>query len=285
MCVNLGSEKAAGVSVRIGKVFSKMTLVIFGPPEGIFRYEPAPKEEIDEHLGTQSVYIRKKKVDNRLVIMLGGYVLAFGLFAVMVFWDIFLLSESHDCDDTTIDCFAYTDVVNATSGPINDCGEFENMQNNNGTTTITCYTFKYAFGAALGAIGGLLTMIRTVMKIISATFLWAYSNAGDKCKCCSCSVLCVLMFHIFLVILIPFVLPISFVAIVIGFSSLSVSNIIQIILFIFTLFIGISFPWCFFVDDNDSNEDRYDGHNGIAYDKTKINDETKLSNETTPINA
>jgi hypothetical protein len=281
-CVNLCSKKAATATVVITKIFSKMALVVFGPPEGIFRYEAAPTEELDEHLGTQVVYIRKKRVDNRWVVMLGVHVLTFGVFAMMVFWDIFLLSESHVCDDTTIDCFAETDVVNATSGPINDCAKFETTLTNNGTTTITCYTFTYAFGPALGAVGGLFTMIRIIMKIISAMFLWAYSNAGDKCKRCSCSFRCVFIFHGILII---FVLPIitAFVAIAVGFSTLSIPNHIQVLLFMLTLSIGIGFPWCLFTgDDNASIKDRLCGHNESA-------DEIPLSgaatnNETTPIN-
>ena len=279
MCISFGSKKAATVNLGILKLFSKMAVVIFGPPEGIFRYEAAPKEELDEHLGTQVVYIRRKKVSAPWVIMLGCYVLAFGLFAVMVFWDIFLLSESHDCDDTTIDCFADTDVINATSGPIDDCSQYETTGDINGTTTITCYTFTYAFGAALGAIGGLLIMIRTVMKVISAIFMWAYANSSDECKCCRCSFFCVLIFHFILILLIPFVLPVTFIALVVGFSSLSIPNIIQVFLFIITLFFGISFPWCFFIGDEDHN---FISQSERAEDRTPITGVIE-NDETTPI--
>ena len=286
MGMKLGSKKAANVNHGVLKIISKMALVVFGPPENIFRYEAAPKEELDEQTGTQVVYIRRKRVSNGFVVMLGGYVLTFGLFAVMVFWDIFLLSESHDCDDTTIDCFSQTDIANASSGLIKDCAELE-MQTN-GTTLITCYTFTFAFGAALGAIGGLLTMIRIVMKIISSTFLWAYSNAGDNCKCCSCSIYCVLIFHIILVTLIPFVAAIIITLIVVGSSSLnynlSIANIIQVVLFMLTLLIGISFPWCLFIDDdNGSIQERLFGHKGRADDRTPISD-AATHDETTPIN-
>ena len=103
------------VNIGVLKIILKMALIVFGPPESVFRYEAAPKEE-------QVVYIRRKRVGNLLVIMLGSYILTFGLFTLMVFWDISLLSESHDC---AIDCFSQTDIANATSGPIKYCVELE----------------------------------------------------------------------------------------------------------------------------------------------------------------
>lgn len=59
--------------------------------------------------------------------LLGGYVLTFGLFAAKGLRDIFLLSESHDCDDTTILTASYKlmSLTLYTSGPIN---EFETLQ-------------------------------------------------------------------------------------------------------------------------------------------------------------
>lgn len=245
LCASSGSEKAAGVILGFLKVISKMAIVVFGPPEGIFRYDPAPKEKVDQHIGSREVYIKGKKVHIALVIMMGAYVLTFGLFAIMVFWDIFLLSESHDCDDTTIDCFVESVAINVSSGPIRDCSLYEKTAGNSTSSIrITCYTFTYAFGAALGAIGGLLTMIRIVMKVISAAIMWTYENASDECKCCSCSLCCVITTHCGLILLIPFILPITFI--IIAFASLSIANIIQIILFILTLAIGMSFPWCIY---------------------------------------
>lgn len=61
--------------------------------------------------------------------------------------------------------------------------------------------------------------------------------------------------------MIPFVFPITFVAIAVIFSSLSVPNVIQI---------RISFPWCCFVDDDDSTEHRYGDHIESVDDRTLI---------------
>ena len=50
------------------------------------------------------------------------------------------------------------------------------------------------------------------------------------------------------------------------------------------LLIGISFPWCLFIDDdNDSIRERLFGHKGRADDRTQISD-AATNDETTPIN-
>ena len=67
------------------------------------------------------------------------------MFSVMVFWDIFLLGESSDCDDTTIDCFAQVAGNDSSFSPVDDCELYEDYGSNE---TISCYTFVFSFGQA-----------------------------------------------------------------------------------------------------------------------------------------
>jgi hypothetical protein len=134
----------------------KLTMIVFGPPLGVVRYERHTKEEVD-HLKIPVVYINKQPVPKYIVCMLGLYVISFIIFAITVFWDIFLFVQSSDCDDTTIDCFALTPANDTKFEPVFDCSLYEDYGSN---VTISCYSFAYSFGPALGAIGGLFTMIK-----------------------------------------------------------------------------------------------------------------------------
>ena len=243
-CVLLNKRDSALAAVKkYGKGMTKLTMVVFGPPMGIVQYERHREEEVD-HLDITVVYIHKRKVPRRVVFMLGAYTIGFIAFAISVFWDIFLLVQSSDCDDTTIDCFAINDT---NSEPIHDCNIYEGYGSN---VTISCYSFVYSFGPALGAIGGLFTMIKVIMKVISAIFLGLYGYAHDNKKL----IWFFNLFQAFVVLFVPIGIPIGMVVIVIGFPSLSVANIAQIILAMFTLCIGFSIPWSYFTTpDSDDN--------------------------------
>ena len=260
------SRRTNHLSMAMNRFFSWMTSIAFGPPEGVFRYEPEQQEEWDEHLGTKTIYLGRKKVNSILVVMLGSYVFVYFLFAIMVSWDIFLLSESYECNNKTIDCFEEN------GDPITDCNK------RNVTTQdqdrITCYTFSFSFGAALGAFGGLLSMIRIMMKVISAVFLWAYTKySGDKCKR-------VFLVHLLLIFSIPIVISITVFVYVVLFST-SFLDILSIVLFYFSLLIAVCFPWCLFADTENSSQ--HGNHSERAENRISIVG-GRVNDESTPIN-
>ena len=228
---------------------TKLTMIVFGPPLGVVRYDRHKEEKVD-HMKIPVVYIHKRPVPKFIVCMLGSYVISFIMFAITVFWDIFLLVQSSECDDTTIDCFAQTPNDTTKFEPVSDCSLYENYGSN---VTITCYSFAYSFGPALGTIGGLFTMIKIVMKGISAVFLGLYGYAIDNDKACCFYFMNI--FQIFAVILVPIGMPIGIIVITVGLPSLSYANLAQVLLAMFTMFIGFSIPWAVFTQpDSDENE-------------------------------
>jgi hypothetical protein len=95
------------------------------------------------------------------------------------------------------------------------------------------------------------------MKGISATFLGLYGYAYDNDKFCLFRFM--RFFQIFAVLLVPIGIPIGLVIITAGFPSLSYyANIAQMLLAMFTMFIGFSIPWAVFIEP-DSDEFENDG--------------------------
>ena len=248
-CVTCNHIDTAVSSAKLlFKSFTKLAMVVFGPPAGVLNYRAHEEEEVD-HMDNTVVYIHKRNVPQKIVTMLGSYVVTFIMFSVMVFWDIFLLKESSDCDDTTIDCFAQVADNDSSSLPVEDCTIYEGYGSN---VTISCYEFVYSFGPALAAIGGLFTMIKIVMKVISAVFLGLYGYAIRNNKLCLFKFM--ILFQVLLVFLIPIALPIALIIFVVGLPSLSIANIVQIVLLMLTLAIGFSVPWGYFVIPPDAYE-------------------------------
>lgn len=238
-------ETAIDTYTKLVQFFTKLTMVIFGPNNSVFHYRPNVDEGDD--LEIPVLYIHRKEVPTYLVMMMGSYVISFIMFSVGVFWDIFLLKDSSECDDTTIDCFAQV-AGNDTSSPIYDCETYEKLGSN---VTISCYSFVYSFGPALAASGGLFTMIKIVMGTIAGTFLALYGYALRKKK--KRLLRFTFFLQLFLLLLIPFGFPIVLIVFVVGLPSLSYANIAQVVILIFTLAIGFSIPWINFVPEN--NED------------------------------
>ena len=223
----------------------KLTMAVFGPHGGgnVLNHEKnqTKKDKKDEYdaKNLPIFYINNEKVHWIYRLMFGAYVIGFILFSATVFWDVFLLEESNNCDDTTIDCFAQVADNDSSFSPVKDCSVYEDYGSN---VTFICYTFVYSFGPALAAMGGLLTMIKIVMKIISVVFLSLYGYACSKKKLCL-----LILFQIFLVLLISIALPIVLIILVVDLPSLSAVNITQIALVMLTLFMGFSIPWGMFV--------------------------------------
>lgn len=127
----LGSTRADKIRAWIYNGSIKIGKMAFGPPMGVFG-----KQEDD----TNEVFIKNKPVPHYILFILGLFMLFFGLLAILVFWDVFLLRESNSCDNN-IDCFAMIEnngsEENSTSSPvtISDCREYEMVDN----VDISCF--------------------------------------------------------------------------------------------------------------------------------------------------
>ena len=245
-CATVGSEGATNIISFIYEKLCKLSKVVFGPPAGLF----------DKQKGSSSkdVYINGKPVPNCVLFILGGFMINFGFMAAFLFWDIFLIQGSSACDDD-IDCFISSiSTVNGsevyTNDPISDCSEFTDNKN----ITIKCYRFVYQFGTGLAAVGGLITAVKILMKLISAIFIYIYSQSGRKICCCRLSVIFLIITHA-LFVPILFVGSWTAIQVLVGFLNLSISTWIQIIFYTITVVTAFSIPWCIFVGKDEEEEE------------------------------
>ena len=241
----------------LSKLLTKLLMIVFGPGgSSVLQYERHEDKEKDA-LQIPVIYIHKRRVPKSFVVMFELYVASFILFSVTVFWDIFLLTESNDCDDTTIDCFAQV-AGNDTILPIYDCEIYENHDAN---VTISCFTFTYSYGKALAAIGGLLNMIDIIMKGIAGTFLGLYGYAVKSGI--NCILYLIISLQILLAVIVPFaILGIIFYVKSTTYSlSLSYTIIAQLVLGILTLVFGFSIPWMIFVYPDKENDENHHSNN------------------------
>lgn len=248
---------------------AKLAKGAFGQPLGLFNYQQDLK--IDE------VYIEGKRVPRSVLIALGIYLVMVIVYVAMVFWDIFFIEESSDCD-ATIDCFASTENNIMTEVPITNCSLYDEDPGKN--VTIQCFKFVYRLVPGLAAVGGMLTMSRIVTKLISVAFLYVYSCVGKKycCTCC-CKVpgaaLAILQFVLFfLLFIVTAVIP-YFIYL---YTSFSPGNIFQTIIIMLTIDIAFIIPWGYFVPINaNSIDDESSAHYHAVDENTEnVNHRGKL---------
>ena len=233
---------AKSVNKSMFKWLTKLIKIVFGPPVGLVHDKPHEDEELDGD-NVPVIYIHKEKVPKSVVLMLGSYVVLFFIFSFTVFLQLFLLELSSECDDTTIDCFANNDSTSDSFVPIDNCEVYEGYGSN---VTIICYDFSFSFGPALGAAGGLLPMIKLVMKAISVFFLNIYEKFKIKNK--SSRFLCTVLFQYLLIFALFIGGEAGVVYLTIGIStSTNYSNVLQFCLIFLTLCMGLGIPWSKFI--------------------------------------
>ena len=157
------------------KLFFMIPEIIFGPPKGVINFEPSRTSE------THIIYVGNNKVRKKVYISLWLLATTFIFSTIIVFWDLFLLNESYTCEDKTVDCFAFVSNESIQYQPVDDCSICEDTD-----ASFVCFEFKFSIGTALAVVGGLLTGMRIITKIISQSFTWLYNNSHEK-KCCSCN--------------------------------------------------------------------------------------------------
>lgn len=145
----------------VKKLVMLLPEAIFGPPCGLLSYESGKSIETD------SMFILKrrfKRIGFKYLSFLG---FTFILYAIIIFWDLFLLEESYMCDDS-IDCFDFNDTDIA----VTDCSLYEGREK----YAVVCYKFVFSFGTALAAFGGLITSLKLIVKITTKIAVRIYSH-------------------------------------------------------------------------------------------------------------
>ena len=159
------------------------------------------------------------------------------LFALITFWDIFLVQESQDCLPD-VDCF-FDDYTNSSSSsqlttmPLN-CSEVTTNDEDN----IICYKFALNISIAVAAAGGVLT-ISTIAMAISLSVATAISSR--------CSTFWVFIAMIIASILLPIGFIVGFIVFVVTndhFTLGKITPLMQLFIVFFAIFctLGI-FPW------------------------------------------
>ena len=220
---------------------SKIVMLVFGPPKAILKYERSNellKETNNHSTPNNSICIKGKKVEPIYVSVLALYVLVFCCFAIEVFWDIFLIdvSTGTKCNDRTSDCYRENN-----SNPITDCYLYDSDP----SAVFTCYTFSFALGSGLAAVGGLMTVAVFVMKVIAFLFLNMYSV--NHCKLSRCQCHChkhfILFFQYAVVLLGIINFYAVFIVVVTRHSSYSTADVCRSVFIFVTLVVGCAFPW------------------------------------------
>lgn len=220
--------------IKIGKVS-------FGPPMGVFgkRERHGEQEDRDDR---DDVFINDTRVPDWILALLGLFMISFGILAMLIFWDIFLIRESSSCDNN-IDCFARfknTSEENSTfkTVPISDCSEYEVTDN----ITISCFEFVYELGDAIGTIGGLITGVQLVMKMISIAVIYIYNSKCASNKCCK---YCLLAVHA-LIVAVTFAGALTAIQVLVGFLNLTIGGWIKALLYVLTICLALVIPWGMF---------------------------------------
>ena len=229
---------AQKVVCAMNSIYQSITTAVFGPPQGVINFEPA------KNISSHATYIGTRKVKMLTHVLLAAFGFGVIINIAIMFWNIFLLIESHTCDES-IDCFAKViDVSNestniptayATYTPVHNCSlEDESLE-------IICYEFTFSLGTGLAAAGGLFIALQIITKIISVSALKVYTCIPyKKFKGISSHAI----IHIITLLL---VIAGSIVSIVFYLRSLSTPKILsstfQFAAVLITVCFGFAIPW------------------------------------------
>ena len=125
--------------------------IVYGPPLAVLT--SAPGTERDEKI----VYIGKYEISGSVSWCLYCIGMLFVPSSFIVFWDLFVFTESHVCDDLTIDCFSSPSYE-----IVNNCTDYKHLE-----VELICFRFTLSFGIGLAAVGGVFTALQLIVKIIS----------------------------------------------------------------------------------------------------------------------
>ena len=194
--------------------------------------------------GPRSVY-QGKEVPRIIILMIGAYAFALGLFTAITFWDVFLLRQTYACDDG-LDCFPRAKNP-FTLRPIQNCSVYLESSTDQ---VVTCYAFVFHFGTAAGVAGGLITGANHILRGISATLLAGYNKVEEKrLKDIGFAVKLkrsIIFAQHFIVVLLSLV----FIAALCGalivldyFNKLNSSSVVHAVSLLLTIVLAFTIPW------------------------------------------
>lgn len=209
----------------------------FGGDHGFIRERPEPLPEKGNVFEVPKAYVGQYFVPTLVVVMVGLSAWLIVLTGWMVFWDVFLLKTTYACD-AAYDCYfnngSFLDL------PVDDCSDIADDDN----VSVTCYTLVFEFSYAFGVVGGFITMAKYTMVGISAFWLFLYTKAFEKSDGYVC---CLVFFHVSVVLVWLVLGNVILVLVVDAYGlvgHLTLATYVQAFVFIFTVMIAISIPWC-----------------------------------------
>ena len=238
-------EWAMKVFSAMNSFYHSITTAIFGPPSGVINFEQA------RSTSSHTTYIGRRKVKKITHALLAGFGLSFLLNIAIVFWDIFLFTESYTCDDS-LDCFAVginfinesgnISAVGISYTPVSNCSADEDE-----SLAIICYEFTFSFGTGLAAVGGMYSALQIIPKIISVSVLKVYSTCIPYKKFMRISSHTIV--HIMAVILVTVCCIVSIIFYILNMSVFELSSIFQFFAIVFTIWFGFAIPWYNLTED------------------------------------
>ena len=142
--------------------------IFYGPPLAVLTSMPGTKSK------ERKFYIASNEVSGFVSWCLYFIGMLFVPSSFIVFWDLFVFTESHVCDDLTIDCF---------SSPlyeiVNNCTDYKDLD-----VEFICFRFTFSFGIGLAAVGGVFTALQIIVKLISRFCIWFYKQIPKKGRWC-----------------------------------------------------------------------------------------------------
>ena len=152
-----------------------------------------PEYEITNE-GTETLYIRGRKLETNEVLVLAAVTVPFLVAIVTTFWDRYSLEETYSCtEDPEIHCFPLAippttnDALNITHPipKISDCSKWI-TSDISANVTFRCFKCVNNLQDAFAALGGLLSIFKVAIKIGFAVLLGVTTGLINLLICCKC---------------------------------------------------------------------------------------------------
>ena len=236
-CVKCKHVLAVKVSNFLWTALHKLSRLIF---KDVIKEAPS-----DDDKRPRSVY-QGKEVPQIIILMIGAYSFALGLFTAITFWDVFLLRQTYACDDG-LDCFPRSKKPFSLL-PIQNCSIYSEESTDE---VVTCYAFVFQFGTAAGVAGGLITVANHILRGISYSILAGYDKAEEHRMRAEVSFAAKLRrFVIFAQHFIVVLLVLVFIASLCGvlivldyFNKLNSSSVVHAVSLLLTIVLALTIPW------------------------------------------
>ncbi|XP_064384552.1 uncharacterized protein LOC135333506 [Halichondria panicea] len=138
--------------------------IFYGPPLAVLTNTPGTEGN------KKKFYIGKYEISRRVSWCLYFIGMLFIPSSFIVFWDLFVFTESQVCDDLAIDCFSPP-----SHEIVNNCTDYKDLD-----VEFICFRFTFSFGIGLAAAGGVFTALQLIVKIISRSSIWFNKRCSKR---------------------------------------------------------------------------------------------------------